>query len=393
MRVIKLQATNVKRIKAIEIIPNAHFQLIGGLNSNGKTSALDSISLALAGKEASKLIKKVIREGQDSASATVTLGDEGKASYIVTRTWSKDGDSTLKITTPDGAKFGAPQEFLNEKLGPLGFDPLAFTRMSPAEQFTTLMGIVDIGVNLEALDIKAENVYSERTEIGREVKSLKAQLDATPLDESAPVQIVNVADLVNRYESATRTKNRQEAVVSEIARLKESLADKERELEDMDDFEDTVALKEQIDSAEETNNKIRVNQLHDSLVAKLETAEAEQTSKSLILDEIAKTKKDALENAVFPIPGLSVEGKSVTYNGIPFEQVAESEKILVAIAIGSAINPELRIMRISDGSLLDEASLAAIEKIAEEKDLQIFIEVVGDRQENAIIIENGEVKK
>jgi DNA repair exonuclease SbcCD ATPase subunit len=398
MKIIRLEVENVKRLVAVDITPDGYLQIIGGNNGQGKTSLLDAIWLVLTGATASKAIKKVVRDGEESAFAKVTLGDKDQISYIATRTWKADGTSTLKLESADGAKFSSPQDFLNGMLGKLAFDPLAFTRLKPDEQFDTLMGIVEIEENIEALDIKADKIYAERTEVGREVKSLQAQVDAIEVDPFAPEAEVNIGDLLERYNEAKSDeadkqllKINIEETESEIKKLQEILASYQTRLANFPAIADTDALKAELDSAEENNAKFRRKDLRDTLVAKLTTAEDEQKAKSLALEQIAEIKKTALANAKFPIPGLSVEGKTVTYNGIPFDQIAESEKIKVSIAIGVALNPKINVMRISDGSLLDDASLAYIEEIAHEKDFQFWVEMVRDGGVG-IIIEEGKVK-
>jgi recombinational DNA repair ATPase RecF len=52
MRIVKLQAENVKRLVCVEIEPSGNLIVVGGKNGNGKTSLLDSIMMALAGKSA-----------------------------------------------------------------------------------------------------------------------------------------------------------------------------------------------------------------------------------------------------------------------------------------------------------------------------------------------------
>jgi len=80
----------------------------------------------------------------------------------------------------------------------------------------------------------------------------------------------------------------------------------------------------------------------------------------------------------------------VTFQGIPFHQASSSQQLRVSLAIAMALNPTLRIIRISDGSLLDDHSMAIIREMAKAKDYQIWIEVVGDRV--GIQIEDGLVK-
>ena len=48
-RVVQLRVSNVKRIKAIEILPTTNVVTIGGANDQGKSSLLDSIYYLFAG--------------------------------------------------------------------------------------------------------------------------------------------------------------------------------------------------------------------------------------------------------------------------------------------------------------------------------------------------------
>ncbi|HAY44081.1 MAG TPA: hypothetical protein DCY59_11295, partial [Micrococcaceae bacterium] len=61
-----------------------------------------------------------------------------------------------------------------------------------------------------------------------------------------------------------------------------------------------------------------------------------------------------------------------------------------SLAMAIALNPGLRVIRIADGSLLDSDSLELIRDQAAEHDFQIWIEMVGDR-DDAYVIEDGEV--
>ena len=45
MKIIELRASNVKRLKAIEITPDGTMQIIGGRNAQGKSSLLDTEAL------------------------------------------------------------------------------------------------------------------------------------------------------------------------------------------------------------------------------------------------------------------------------------------------------------------------------------------------------------
>ena len=75
MKIVELQAENVKRLKAVEITPDGTMQVIGGRNAQGKSSVLDAIWLALGGGKASKETPLPIRDGEDKASVRLDLGD------------------------------------------------------------------------------------------------------------------------------------------------------------------------------------------------------------------------------------------------------------------------------------------------------------------------------
>ena len=56
------------------------------------------------------------------------------------------------------------------------------------------------------------------------------------------------------------------------------------------------------------------------------------------------------------------------------------------------MNPKLRVIRITDGSLLDTENMALIEKMATEADFQIWIERVDESGTAGVVIEDGQVK-
>lgn len=56
------------------------------------------------------------------------------------------------------------------------------------------------------------------------------------------------------------------------------------------------------------------------------------------------------------------------------------------------MNPQLKILLIRDGSLLDSSNLETISKMAEENDAQVWIERVGKGAECSVIISDGEVE-
>jgi len=221
MKIIRFSAENIKRLRAVEITPDGTLQVITGKNAAGKSSVLDAIWLALGGGAASKNTAKPIRDGQDRASVQLDLGD-----LIVRRAWVGD-KTTLTVTAADGAKYSSPQGVLDSLVGRLSFDPLEFTRLSAGNQVAALLDIVDIGVDIGELAANRERAYSERTEIGRQVKSFEGQVAGfgEPV-EGVPDVEVSVTDLlaqwrqadnaIRTFQAAVRDRDREAGRVSSL---------------------------------------------------------------------------------------------------------------------------------------------------------------------------------
>ena len=64
MKIIQLQAENIKRLKAVQISPTDDVVVISGKNENGKTSVIDSIWLALEYRAAVKSSPQPLRRGE-----------------------------------------------------------------------------------------------------------------------------------------------------------------------------------------------------------------------------------------------------------------------------------------------------------------------------------------
>lgn len=399
LRIHRFEAENFKRIKVVEITPDGAVVIIGGRNSQGKSSVLDSILAVLGGGAAAKGTKKPIRDGEDHARVMLDLGD-----LTVTRTWK--GDNTeLKVASKDGKKYSSPQTVIEGFMGRFSFDPLEFTKLSPSEQVAALLELVDLSINLEELAQKRLGLYDARTEIGRTVKSLRGQLDGLGEMEDAPETEVSALDLIGRIRVAEDEKrarrdlwDRHSAAASgvgdlerQLASAQESLSWLDRQISVENDCEDVSALENKLSAVEVTNAAVRRNATWRETANKLMIEEERQHAHTDLIDEIDARKADALANAVFPVEGLSFGDEGVVFNGIPFSQASASEQIRVSLAMAMALNPRLRVIRILDGSLLDAENMAIITSMAEDQGFQIWIERVGDADGIGFIIEDGEV--
>jgi DNA repair exonuclease SbcCD ATPase subunit len=416
LRIIKLTAENIKRLQAIEITPPEHLVQITGANAQGKSSTLDAIAMVLTGSKA--VPDRPIREGAEKGSIVVDIGD-----YTVTRTFTDPHDATkttLKVTPKPGvARNATPQAILNDITGKLAFDPLAFAAMKPEEQFTTLAGLVDLGIDLKKWKLDRKATFDERTSANREIKRLEVQLtDKTPPPEGLPESEINLLaitqelevansqirenDTKRRFEFTARKEyerlqdvvtNLEDQLLKAKANLSQQKADWDAFAADIATLEDpdTTAINQRIQVASQTNQAIREAANYRRLKADLEMVQMTADGFTADLDRMDSDRTAALQKATFPVPGLSLGDDLVTYNDLPFSQASDSEKLRVSMAVAMALNPTLRVILIRNASLLDRANLAIIEQLAIDNDFQVWAECVDESGEVGIVIEDGKV--
>ena len=402
MKIIELRAENVMRLKAVEITPDGTVQVIGGRNAQGKSAVLNAIWLALGGGKASKDISRPIRDGEEKASVRLDLGD-----LVVTRSWTRKGTS-LKVENSEGASFKSPQGMLDALVGQLSFDPLAFTRLSAKDQREALLDLVDLDVDLDALDAEAARVYSERTEVGRQGKAIG---DIPAIDDDLPKTEESVSEWVARLGEAQemvahleRTEaQRQQALrdvadaENEIGRLMSLIETRTKESQYLANAVDAVEppdlrfIQLKIGSVEETNAKIRANNAAKARLREKTELREQYNALTDRLTELDEQKANALADATFPVEGLSFDESGVLFQGVPLSQASSAEQIRVSLAMGMALNPKLRVLMIKDGSLLDEDSMAAIRDQVADGDFQLWLEVVNPDDPSAVLIEDGQV--
>lgn len=403
MKIVKLTAENVKRLKAVEIRPDGTVQVITGRNAQGKTSVLDAIWLALGGGAASRETARPIRDGEDEASVILDLGD-----LIVTRTWVGD-KTTLSVTSADGAKYSSPQGILDALVGRLSFDPLAFTRLSARDQVSALLDLVELPFDPDELERRRLGVFDRRTELGRDLKRLEGHLASLPKPpDDTPDFVVDVVDLVKQVEASEAHLARINAAVAAVGRADLRVSELQEQLDEavraavLANAEadavtaeprptDPAMLREQIASAESVNGNVRARATRATVSDDIAETRREYDAYTAGIEALDAEKAAGLAAASFPIDGLGFDDDGVTYNGVPFSQASAAEQIRVSLAMAMALNPKLRVIRILDGSLLDAENLKLIADAAAEQDFQIWIEKVADGSNIGVTIEDGEV--
>jgi len=434
LRIVRLEAANVKRLTAVEITPDGNLVLIGGRNDQGKTSVLDSIAYALGG--AQLVPDQPLRKGAEHGHVEVDLGD-----LVVRRTFTPSGGGTLTVGNKEGAVYKSPQTILDKLVGRLSFDPLNFARMSPREQREMLRALV--GLDFSALDAKRLGLFEERTAVNRATKALEARLAAMAEHPDAPAELVNVADLVEELEDADAASQAADNLDREtrvlvgkadslrdeeagIARRVAAIEEKIRELEAFaSDFvkqsaakrklretcqeqveaseakakaarealPDPAPIRARIAAADGINAKVRANAARAALALEAGVSASDAEKLTAAIDALDASKAQALAGATFPVPGLSFDESGVTLNGFAFSEASGAQQLRVSVAMAAAMNPRVRIALVRDGSLLDSDSMRLLAALAEEHGLQVWLEVVSENGEGCqVVIEDGAVR-
>jgi hypothetical protein len=154
---------------------------------------------------------------------------------------------------------------------------------------------------------------------------------------------------------------------------------------------DTTELEQKLAQVDKVNTKFRDNQRYEMLNVALADAHARAEALTETIEGIEVDKADMLARAEMPIQGLAFDDSGVTYNGKPFCQCSSAEQLKVSVAMGIALAPELKIMLIRDGSLLDADSLKIVRDMAEASGSQVWMERVSEGEEVSVIIEDGSV--
>ena len=94
MRIIELKASNVMGLSACDITPDGHLNVIGGKNGAGKSSLLNAICAALAGKGG--MPSEPLKRGEKKGEIVVKI-DRPDGAITVRRKLSADGKTSLVI--------------------------------------------------------------------------------------------------------------------------------------------------------------------------------------------------------------------------------------------------------------------------------------------------------
>lgn len=412
MESIKINAfelENVKRIKAVALKPTpSGLTVIGGDNNQGKTSVLDTIAWALGG-DRYKPSNPARDESVVPPSIRVTLSN----GLIVERTGK---NNTLKVTDPNGNRHG--QQLLNSFIEELALNLPKFMESPDREKANTLLQIIGVGDQLRELERRETELYNRRRVLGQEADRKKKFAMEMPMYPDAPAEPVSAYELIQRQQAILaingenqrkrqmasqlefqcyQLKNQVADAENKLAALREALSAAVADLEtarksaaDLHD-ESTAQIERDLQNIEVINVKVRANS--DRQKAEMEAQQYQYQYDELTneLENTRQEKRDLLNNAVLPLPGLSVEDGELTYMGKKWDGMSGSDQLKVATAIVRALNPMCGFVLIDKLEQMDLKTMQEFGAWLQSQNLQAIATRVSRGSECTIIIEDGQV--
>lgn len=403
VKINELLIENVKRVKAVQFEPSADgLTIIGGRNGQGKTSVLDAIAWALGGNN----YKPSVPE-RDGALVPPNLHIELSNGLIVER---KGKNSTLKVTDPNGNKSG--QQLLNEFVSTLALDLPKFINGSDKDKADSLLKILGIGDVLAQLDTKENQLYAQRTEVGRIADRKKKAADEMPMYPNVPKEPVSATELIKQQQEILARNGENERKRQDAARYEQMLAEAQiafdeakaalqkaeqdcltarKSAEDLHD-ESTAELEKNLAEIEALNIKIRTNSTKEAAEIEANNLQQEYDGLTEQIESVREERSKLLDSAELPLPGLSVKDGKLIYNNMPWDGMSGSDQLKVATAIVRKLNPQCGFVLMDKLEQMDLETLQEFGAWLKQEGLQVIATRVSTGDECSIIIEDGMVK-
>ena len=423
MNIIEMKIKNVLNIGAMDIKPDGPMIILSGKNGAGKSNVIRCLRMLLEGYKVDKPVKDGEKTGEIFG---IVADDNGQPKYHVTRTMTEKTER-LVVTSADKTPYASPATLLASLRGDLGFDPMAFMKMRPAEQRALLFKIV--GVDLAEHDRMRRGIYDERTANGRELKRMQGLRQSLPSGEGLPSEVVPIdkqeaaiTELKRKRENwilhqqvGVTTQEKQDRLSTQLAALEDEIdaaIDQRNKLQEEFNDRNKVLARHRQETPKETPQEdidkaytalqetIKSNAKIEAMAGakNLDKQIAEQAEK---IEDETKTIEDmdsalttSLAQCELPVEGLEATDEGVKYNGIPFEQIETGMQIRISTMLGMALNPKLKVLCIPDGDKLDKGNLKAIAEIIGDEKYQVWVEkmIDDDAQPVGIHIVDGAIE-
>jgi DNA repair exonuclease SbcCD ATPase subunit len=431
MLVTRYQVQHILGINELDVdLTGLWLILVGGLNGQGKTSAITALRMALQGKSAMKdeFPDIPLKEGEREGRVEVHFDNGMWVEFTIERKRGGKVVETAELYDADGTPAPTTRQTIRDFLGAIGVDPLSFDRMSRAERLKSVGKL--LGFDLSSLEAEEKEVFEERAAVNRDLKKTIAARDRLPRWADAPKEAVAVGTLLEKLGEARKHNDCADELHNDTVRavidareaeariegarsaVAKATLDLQRAEEDLAKAVEVVAeietrevgvekipvepILKEIEGLDAINAKVRDNAAYHAAKEDADELQAMSDLLSDRLDKIRAEKKRTLEEAPWPVAHMSMNSDGIMLAGLPWEQASKSQRTIAACKLAMAANPELKLLVCQDGNDLDNETLEALEKVLKEEGYQMILEFVtrGDEDEArcSVVLEEGRVK-
>lgn len=402
VKINSLEIENVKRVRAVKIVPTKNgLTVLGGRNNQGKTSILDSIAWVLGGNRFRPSNPQ--REGSViPPTLKVTLNN----GIVVER---KGKNSDLKVTDPSGQKAG--QQLLDSFVEQLALDLPKFMASSGKEKAQTLLKIIGVDEQLAKLNYEETSKFNERQAVGRIADQKTKFAKEMPYFEEVPKELVSVSELIHQQQEILARNGENQRKRENLHKLEEKMQQINEQMEsllkqqtqvqndlqiarmdavDLHD-ESTAELERNISEVEEINRKVRANLDKEKAEEDAKQYENQYMTLTNDIEKIRKQKNDLLASADLPLDELSVEDGELIYKGQKWDGMSGADQMKVSTAIIRKLNPQCGFVLLDKLEQMDVETMQEFNHWLEAEGLQAIATRVSTGGECSLIIEDGYV--
>lgn len=407
VKINTLEIENVKRIKAVSLSPSENgLTIIGGNNGQGKTSVLDAICWVLGGEKF-----RPTNAAREGAYADPNLRITLSNGLIAER---RGKNSALKVIDPQGNKSG--QRLLDSFISQFALDLPKFLNATDKEKAETLLQIIGVGEQLTKMELEENRLYQERLAIGRFADQKKKYADELQYWDGVPETPVSASELIAKQQ-AILARNAQrsqwaleyDSILCELSRTEDLIRDTEQRLRALQlqkqeleqrsiaaqkspeelQMESTEELEKNIAEIDVINSKVRDNLNRTKAIDEASSYAMQYDDLTAQIEGIRIARRDLLNTADMPLPGLTVEAGKLQFNGKAWDCMSGSEQLRVATAIVRRLNPECGFVLLDKLEQMDLETLREFGAWLEKEGLQAIATRVSTGDECSIIIEDG----
>jgi uncharacterized protein YPO0396 len=423
LKSIRLEIENFKNIDKKIIDIGGRSLLFMGRNGSGKSTLIQAMMSPMN----SKLIPtEPVKKGETRAKISHTIGGNIHGEYreytMDIYFTDKDKKGRLVVYNEKGEQIKSPATMIKSIIGDVSFDVMKWLNDDKPKKLNTLKKLTGCHVEIDTItnkistakeELKMDKKRAEDLEAilknhgysKDEIDAYSSPIDIKPLQEQmsliakAQSDYDGVASKVEMFKKENELSAKKiEAASIEISRLQALIKQAQEsinvEVASVDANNEKIAKGEtwmtqvQRPSVDDLNNKINQAIAHNEKCNNVSRL-AEHQSEMLKLKDKIETTKSTVEKMEFqrseiinksqlPIEGLSFSEDDIFLNGIPLEegQVNTAKLFDVGVEVAMALNPNLKIIFLHDGSLFDRESLHTIVEKIEKKGYMAVVEVV-----------------